>query len=60
MKQLMQEEMLDQMYQKYRKYYLNWRDYEMLTTILAMIGLLLAIIEVSLILLRPLMSSQKV
>ena len=45
-KQLMQEEMLEQMYQRYRKYYLNWRDYEMLTTILAMIGLLLAVIEV--------------
>ena len=37
------------MYQRYRKYYLNWRDYEMLTTILAMIGLLLAVTEVSII-----------
>jgi hypothetical protein len=40
---------MDQMYQRYRKYYLNWRDYEMLTTILAMIGLLLAVTEVSII-----------
>ena len=44
---MMQEELMEQMYQRYRKYYLNWRDYEMLTTILAMIGLLLAILEVS-------------
>ncbi len=41
--------MMDQLYQRYRKYYLNWRDYEMLTTILAMIGLLLAVTEVSII-----------
>lgn len=46
-KQLVQEEMLEEMYSRYRKYFLNWRDYEMLTTILAMIGLILAVIEVS-------------
>jgi uncharacterized membrane protein len=46
-KKLVQEEMLEEMYSRFRKYYLNWRDYEMLTTILAMIGLLLAVIEVS-------------
>jgi len=31
---------------KYWKYYVNWRDFEMLTTILAMIGLILEIFEV--------------
>ena len=31
---------------RYLKYYQNWRDYDMLTTILVMIGLVLAITEV--------------
>ena len=44
---LKKEEIMKRMHQRYLKYYINWRDYDMLTTILAMIGLLLAISEVS-------------
>lgn len=32
---------------RYMKYYKHWRDFDMLTTILAVIGLLLAVTEVS-------------
>lgn len=31
---------------RYTKYYKHWRDFDMLTTILAMIGLVLAVVEV--------------
>jgi hypothetical protein len=41
---------MSEMSAKYRKYYVNWRDYEMLTTILAMIGLILAVFEVNILL----------
>lgn len=34
------------MYKRYSKYYKHWRDYDKLTCILAMIGLILAIVEV--------------
>ena len=34
------------MYKRYSKYYKHWRDYDKLTSILAVIGLVLAIVEV--------------
>ena len=40
------EEVLKRMQTRYQKYFKQWRDYDMLTTILAMIGLVLAIVEV--------------
>ena len=43
---LKKEDVIRRMHTRYLKYYQNWRDYDMLTTILAMIGLLLAITEV--------------
>lgn len=44
---LKKEEIMKRMHERYHKYYTNWRDYDMLTTILAMIGLVLAVSEVS-------------
>ena len=48
---LKKEDIMRRMHTRYLKYYQNWRDYDMLTTILVMIGLLLAITEVLFILL---------
>lgn len=44
---LRKEEIMKKMQTKYQKYFKQWRDFDMLTTILAMIGLILAIVEVS-------------
>jgi uncharacterized membrane protein len=44
---LAKEDVMRRMHTRYLKYYLNWRDFDMLTTILAIIGLVLAIYEVS-------------
>lgn len=44
---LRKEEIMKRMQTKYQKYFKQWRDFDMLTTILAMIGLILAIVEVS-------------
>ena len=40
------EEILRRMERRYFKYFQHWKDFEMLTCILAMIGLILALIEV--------------
>jgi hypothetical protein len=40
------EEIKKRMERRYVKYYEHWKDFEMLTCILAMIGLILAMIEV--------------
>ena len=40
------EEILRWMERRYFKYFQHWKDFEMLTCILAMIGLILALIEV--------------
>lgn len=45
---LEKEEIIRRMQDSYLKYYKHWRDFDMLTTILAMIGLILAIVEVKL------------
>lgn len=37
------EEMLKKMHIRYFKYYKHWKDFDLLTTILAMIGLILAV-----------------
>jgi hypothetical protein len=44
---LMKEEIQKRMERRYVKYFQHWKDFEMLTCILAMIGLILAMIEVS-------------
>lgn len=43
---LKKEEVMRRMEDRYTKYYKHWRDFDMLTTILAMIGLILAVVEV--------------
>lgn len=43
---LRKEEVMRRMEVRYQKYYKHWRDFDMLTTILAMIGLILAVVEV--------------
>jgi hypothetical protein len=45
---LMKEEIQKRMERRYVKYFQHWKDFEMLTCILAMIGLILAMIEVCL------------
>jgi hypothetical protein len=45
----MKEEIQKRMERRYVKYFQHWKDFEMLTCILAMIGLILAMIEVSLL-----------
>lgn len=41
------EEIKKRMERRYVKYFKHWKDYEMLTCILAMIGLILALVEVT-------------
>lgn len=43
---LIKEQILKRMERRYVKYFQHWKDFEMLTCILAMIGLILAMIEV--------------
>ena len=43
---LLQEQIRQKMHIKYQKYYKQWRDFEMLTMILAIVGVTLAIVEV--------------
>jgi len=43
---LKKEEIMKRMQTRYQKNFKQWRDFDMLTTILAMIGLILAIVEV--------------
>jgi hypothetical protein len=45
----MKEEIQKRMERRYVKYFQHWKDFEMLTCILAMIGLILAMIEVCII-----------
>jgi hypothetical protein len=40
------QEMLKKVHVRYFKYYKHWKDFDLLTTILAMIGLILAVQEV--------------
>ena len=42
----MKEEIKRRMERRYVKYFKHWKDYEMLTCILSMIGLILAMVEV--------------
>ena len=42
----MKEEIQKRMERRYVKYFQHWKDFEMLTCILAMIGLILGMIEV--------------
>ena len=44
---LRKDELMRKIETRYIKYYKHWRDFDMLTTILAVIGLLLAVVEVS-------------
>ena len=48
-KVLKKEEIMKRQEARYQKYFKQWRDFDMLTTILAMIGLILAIVEVKFI-----------
>ena len=41
----MRDEIKKRMERRYVKYFKHWKDYEMLTCILAMIGLVLAVVE---------------
>ena len=43
----MKEEIKRRMERRYVKHFKHWKDYEMLTCILSMIGLILAMVEVS-------------
>ena len=43
----MKDEVVKKLQVKYLKYYKHWKDYDLLTCILAMIGLVLAIEEVT-------------
>ena len=43
----LKDEIKKRMERRYVKYFKHWKDYEMLTCILAMIGLVLALVEVS-------------
>ena len=43
---LQKENVLKRLQVKYHKYFKHWRDFDLLTTILAMIGLGLAIVDV--------------
>jgi hypothetical protein len=43
---LIKEEIKRRMERRYVKYFKHWKDYEMLTCILSMIGLILAMVEV--------------
>lgn len=42
---LKKEEIMKRMHIKYNKYFKHWRDFDLLTCILAMIGLILAIVD---------------
>jgi hypothetical protein len=46
-KRALRAEIKRRMERRYIKYFKHWKDYEMLTCILAMIGLVLAMVEVS-------------
>jgi hypothetical protein len=43
---MQKEEIIKKMQIKYNKYFKHWRDFDLLTCILAMIGLVLAIVDV--------------
>jgi hypothetical protein len=43
---LQKEEIMKRMQIRYNKYFKHWRDFDLLTCILAMIGLILAIVDV--------------
>ena len=45
-KKQIKEEIKRRMERRYVKYFKHWKDYEMLTCILSMIGLILAMVEV--------------
>jgi len=43
---MQKEEIMKKMQVRYTKYFKHWRDFDLLTCILAMIGLVLAVVDV--------------
>ena len=46
MQQRMKDEVVRKLQIRYLKYYKHWKDYDLLTCILTMIGLVLAVVDV--------------